>query len=517
MTVDTRLRWSVEYGVTMTSGAAASLEKHLLREDGQEDICFAIWHPSNGRDRSTAVVREIVLPFVGERSVHGNAAFTGAYFLRAAGLAASGQGGVAIMHSHPGGRGAQGLSADDYAAESGHAGQAMSLTGLPLVGLTIAGDAHWSARFWQRRAPKTYEPNFCRIVRVVGERLRLSFEPTIAPPPPPRESQRRTVAAWGQATQADLARLRFGVVGAGSVAALVAEALGRMGVGHIRIIDFDTLEEHNLDRQLHAYPEVVGTGKAQLLSESVRRSATAADALVDHFEHSVCEPDGLEIALDCDVLFSCVDRPWPRAVLNLVAYAHLIPVIDGGILVDARNGHFRGASWRAHIACPGRRCLECLGQYDPGLVQAEREGLLDDPVYIEGLPDDHQLRRNENVFPFSMACASLEMAQFVSMLASPGGVSDVGALQYDLATGTLERNVEACKPSCLYSNDLLALGDDAPIRVTGEHRVAEEARLRRAEFTVAHVQPQGQSGRFPLNALLRRIRSLLRRQSSGSR
>lgn len=484
MTSD-RFEWASELSVALTSGTAREAVEHLIRRDGQEDICFALWHPSTGAIRSSAILRSVILPRDGERDVHGNADFTSAYFLRAVGEAAEQGAGLALLHSHPGGHGWQGLSHDDYAAEAGHAAQTSSITGLPLLGITLAGDTHWSARLWNRAAPRVYEPMNCRSVRTVGNQVRLSFDPATAPAPAVRTTQIRSVSAWGADVQADLARFRVGIVGAGSVGALIAESLARIGVGNLSIIDFDTLEPHNLDRQLHSTLLAVGHAKAAMLAEATKQSATAAGATIDPYEDSVCEPVGFGHALDCDVLFSCVDRPWPRAVLNLIAYAHLIPVIDGGIFVEARAGHFRGAHWRAHAVAPGRRCLECLGQFDPGLVQAERDGLLDDPVYIQGLPADHQLRRNENVFAFSVGCAGLELAQFVCMLAAPGGIADPGPQHYDLATGTIQRDDEGCKPTCPYTHILQGLADDVPVRVTGSHQAAEVARAARAAAEAA--------------------------------
>ena len=59
---------------------------------------------------------------------------------------------------------------------------------------------------------------------------------------------RRTIESWGIGVQRGIQRLRIGVVGTGSVGAIVAEALARIGISHITLIDPDKLEIHNLDR-----------------------------------------------------------------------------------------------------------------------------------------------------------------------------------------------------------------------------------------------------------------------------
>ncbi len=223
---------------------------HLLRADGQEDLCFALWHPSGGKTRQTALVQQLILPLPGERNVHGNASFEAHYFERALRVAAKEGAGLALMHSHPLGRNWQGMSSDDINTERSRAGATLGATRLPFVGLTIAGDGNWSGRFWERTGPRQYARNDCATVRVVGERLSVTYMDQLAPPPRSNEAQIRMVSAWGERKQADLARLRVGVVGCGSVGGFIAEALVRTGVEDVVFIDYDQIETKNLDRLL---------------------------------------------------------------------------------------------------------------------------------------------------------------------------------------------------------------------------------------------------------------------------
>lgn len=482
--------------VALTTALDGRLRDHLVRPDGQEDLVFVLYRWSAGATRDTALLTEVVPPLDGDRHVHTNASFAARYFLRAAGIANDRGCGLALLHSHPGATTWQELSGDDHAAEAGHALQAQVLTGQPLLGLTYATAGEtYSARLWEvEAAGSTSAPTarWAHTVRRVGAEIHVSHNPACAPAQTTNPRTVRTVHAWGPATHDQLTRLRVGVVGAGSVAQLVAEGLARTGVREIVLIDFDSVEEHNLDRLLHATPADVGRAKVEVLADALRRDAVADSFTAVPLEHSVVEQDGWLAALDCDVLFSCVDRPWPRFALNVAAYAHLIPVVDGGVAVDVlepqgEHPYLRGAEWRAHLAAPGRKCLECLGQYDPADVELERAGLLDDEHYVRSLPPGHRLRQRENVFAFAMACACGELLELLRAVARPGGISDIGATLTHWATGTTAVDTEDCLPGCPFSHGLLAAGDGAPVDVTGVHAAADAARASRQAARTART------------------------------
>src|SRR5436190_16905399 len=185
------------YSAAMPNALHEQALAHLLRADHQEDLCFAIWRPSQGRTRLSGLVTDLVLPRDGERGVHGNASFLPAYFERAVAEAMSAKGGLALLHSHLG-PGWQDMSSDDIRAEQGHAAATKGATGLPLLGLTAGTDGAWSARFWVKTAPRTYARRWCTAVRVVGDRFRLTFHDGLILKPRIIEEWNRTVCAWGE-------------------------------------------------------------------------------------------------------------------------------------------------------------------------------------------------------------------------------------------------------------------------------------------------------------------------------
>jgi molybdopterin/thiamine biosynthesis adenylyltransferase len=474
----------MKYSAAFTSDIHTQLIFHLIRKDRQEDLCFALWYPSQGSERLTALLQEVVLPEVGDHNVHGNASFNPEYFERVLGFALQKKAGIAFLHSHLG-PGWQGMSNDDFFAEKKMAGSIKAATGLPLIGLTVGTDGSWSARVWEKKENGNFDPFSCENVRVIGENgLDVTFDDYLLLPPQPQEELKRTISSWGLKSQQKLARLKIGVVGLGSVGAIVAEGLARMGIEQITLIDFDRIEKHNIDRHLHASAHDAKNQipKVSLTADKLKKGATAKNFSVKESMFSVSEEEGFREAINCDILFSCADKPLARYILNYISHAYLIPVIDGGIAIKVKkNNELQHAHWKAHTILPASRCLECLDQYDPAHVQLERDGFLDDPKYIDGLDDEHVLKSNQNVFPFSLNLASLEIMQMLSLVIKPSGISDVGEQNYSFVSGTMDVEYGTkCNKNCMFQS-IIGLGDSANWPITSKNIVAEKMREDQAK------------------------------------
>ena len=463
--------------VAMTATTEKALLSLLVRSDGQEDLCLATYRPSTGTTRTSALITAVIMPEPGERYIHGNATITAEYILRVAGIAQSNEFGLVLLHSHPGSEKWQFMSEPDRDTESSYANLVREVTGLPLVGMTLATRDHtWSARHWNIGVGQQVDCTHSTSVRVVGDRFAVSWNDVLRPPPQPTQRQLRTVSAWGEQCQADLVRRRVLVVGAGSVGLDVVVRLAASGLCHITVMDFDVVQYHNLDRLIGAKPRDARLmrPKTFVAQREATGAASAETARVEVSDLSICEPEGMQLALDHDLIFSCVDHPWPRAVLNALAYSDFIPILDGGIGIDTfDDGRMRNATWRSHVIRPMRPCMSCNRQLDLGQVVPDKQGLLNDPEYIAG-SGRSDVPTNQNVAPLSVNVAASLLAQYVSFNVAPAGLGDPGPLRYALSSHFLERLEHDTRPHCPV--ELAEGAGDQRANLTDRHEQAERLR-----------------------------------------
>lgn len=143
----------------------------------------------------------------------------------------------------------------------------------------------------------------------------------------PRRYHRNGVVTDEQ--QAKLAEACVAIVGAGGLGGYVAEQLARFGVGTLIIIDSDTFEETNLNRQLFAHEGNLGEPKA----EEARKRIAAINSEVNCVCHvtRLTEENAKTLVGDADLVIDALDNPAARFILQDACATLGIPLVHGAI------------------------------------------------------------------------------------------------------------------------------------------------------------------------------------------
>lgn len=163
-----------------------------------------------------------------------------------------------------------------------------------------------------------------------------------------------------QEEQDSLYRMKVVVLGCGGLGGYIIEMLARIGVGKLILVDFDTFDETNLNRQLISNETNLGRGK---VGEAVKRVTTINSTIsVVGVERRVTEDNLKEVIGGCDVVVDALDSiPIKKQVERSCARMG-IPMVHGAI-----------GGWIAQVAVvrPGDFILEKLyGDGEEG-VEAE--------------------------------------------------------------------------------------------------------------------------------------------------
>lgn len=148
----------------------------------------------------------------------------------------------------------------------------------------------------------------------------------------------------GEAGQRALKKSRVLLVGAGGLGSPVALYLAAAGVGTLGIVEFDTVDLSNLQRQILHGSATIGTPKID--SARDRLLDTNPNVTIEPYETRLTSENALEIARDYDLIVDGTDNFATRYLVNDTSVLLGIPNVYGSVyrfegqasVFGARNG-----------------------------------------------------------------------------------------------------------------------------------------------------------------------------------
>jgi len=155
---------------------------------------------------------------------------------------------------------------------------------------------------------------------------------------------------FGEAGQLCLKNAHVLIAGVGGLGSPNAVNLACAGIGKLTLVDGDSVDISNLNRQTLHWEKDVGVPK--VISGAAKLAAMNARTEIVPLHLRITADNAAELLAGVDLVMDCLDTMEGRFVLNACCVRRNIPFIHGGI---------RGLDGQVTTIIPGRTpCLECL-------------------------------------------------------------------------------------------------------------------------------------------------------------
>jgi molybdopterin/thiamine biosynthesis adenylyltransferase len=291
----------------------------------------------------------------------------------------------------------------------------------------------------------------------VGATRNILFDPTSVNAVLSEEFDRQ-VRAFGEQGQRKLGQLKIAIIGLGGTGSIVAQELVHLGVRDFVLVDPDVIETTNLNRVPNATAADVGKPKTEIAARYIRTIDKSAE--IQRIDEDVIETKTARRLLDADILFGCTDSHGSRAVLQQIAYQYMIPFIDIGVTLIAKEGSMTHVYGRAQLLAPGLACFTCSSLLDPNQVRQDMLTAFErqaDP-YIQGTREPAPA-----VISLNGTVSSLAVTMFLSVVA--GMPMQARHVLYNAITSVMRAVRATPKDDCYVCSrrGAFARGDSWPI------------------------------------------------------
>ena len=352
-----------QHTLVLSRRVASQLRHHLFPGDGLEAAALLLC-ASTGQRRNKLLGREIIpVPHSACVRKRNFITWPGECVEAAIDRAALRGDAIIAVHSHPGGLYA--FSTADDESDRVLMGALRHGTDRIAGSAIMIRDSAVRARIYQSDHAATPVD----LVVEIGPDLRFWWDDgaSVAGPLPPPMAFTSAMRTW-------LGRMSACVIGVSGTGSIVAEQLARLGIGEIILIDFDKIEERNLNRILNSSLADIGAYKVEMFAGAIRRYRP--DCEVVPLADSVATREAVLAACEADALFSCVDTAEGRHIADRMSAYFVMPLFDVGVAVptdataagDRRIAEVYG---RVDYVYPSGSSLMDRGVYDAALLEAE--------------------------------------------------------------------------------------------------------------------------------------------------